>query len=68
VTVFFRRAIRSRFAHDKSSRAATRRETEELAVKDIPQLLQPDGTTRMLHFFGRPLHMIQRSRVATRAE
>jgi hypothetical protein len=41
VTVFFRRAIRSRFAHDKSSRAATRRETEELAVKDITQLLQP---------------------------
>jgi hypothetical protein len=41
VTVFFWRAIRSRFAHDKSSRATTHRETEELAVKDITQLLQP---------------------------
>src|ERR1700733_10687588 len=28
----------------------------------------PDGMTRMLHFFGRPLHMIRRSRDATRAQ
>ena len=28
----------------------------------------PDGATRMLHFFGRPLHMIRHSRDAARAE
>ena len=27
-----------------------------------------DGATRMLHFFGRPLHMIRHGRIATRAQ
>jgi hypothetical protein len=30
--------------------------------------LQSDGATRMLHFFGRPLHMIAAHRVATRGQ
>ena len=58
VTVFCWRAIRSRFAHDKArapQRAARRR---RLAVKTSRDRCSPDGATRVLHFFGRPLQMI----------
>ena len=38
-----------------------------LGRRDAALRSRPDEATPMLHFFGRPLHMIWRSRVATRA-
>ena len=55
VTVFCWRA----FAHGKTR--APRRAARRRAYMH-------DGATRMLHFFGRPLHMIAAHRVATRAQ
>ena len=39
-----------------------------LQRKASSSFCSPDGATRMLHFFGRPLHMIAAHRVVTRGQ